>query len=174
LNVSRIESGRTLDLMLKPVNLPKLIERRVSSQRSYATNHSFDVHCEEPFPEIIADEDKVDQILTNLLSNAVKYSPEGGVVTVDAKDSGDYVTISISDQGIGIPADQIDKIFMRFHRVDNRDTRQAGGTGIGLYLVKHLVEAHRGRISVQSEMGKGSTFIFTLPKTQPEADGSET
>jgi two-component system phosphate regulon sensor histidine kinase PhoR len=170
LNVSRIESGRHLDLVLKPVNLLKLIERRVSSQRSYAANHDFEIICDPNLPEITADEDKVDQILTNLLSNAVKYSPEGGIIKVEAFDRGEYIEIGISDPGIGIPSDQLDKIFTRFHRVDNRDTRQAGGTGIGLYLVKHLVEAHKGRITVQSEMGKGSTFSFTLPKIQPEEE----
>jgi two-component system phosphate regulon sensor histidine kinase PhoR len=170
LNVSRIESGRHLELVLKPINLLKLIERRVSSQRSYATNHDFAITGDPNLPEITADEDKVDQILTNLLSNAVKYSPEGGVIKVETFDRGDHIEINITDPGIGIPSDQLDKIFTRFHRVDNRDTRQAGGTGIGLYLVKHLVEAHKGRITVQSEMGKGSTFSFTLPKTQPDEE----
>jgi len=170
LNVSRIESGRHLELVLKPISLPKLIERRVSSQRSYATNHDFEINCDPNLPEIVADEDKVDQILTNLLSNAVKYSPEGGVIKVAVEDRGDSIAIDITDPGIGIPSDQLEKIFTRFHRVDNRDTRQAGGTGIGLYLVKHLVEAHNGGISVRSEMGKGSTFTVILPKTQTEED----
>lgn len=171
LNVSRIESGRSLELVLKPVNLPELIERRVSSQRSYTSRHEFEIKCDEPFPQIVADEDKVDQILTNLLSNAVKYSPEGGKITAEAHDLGDAVSVSVSDQGIGIPPEHLDKVFIRFHRVDNRDTRQAGGTGIGLYLVKHLVDAHRGTVEVKSEVGKGSTFTFTLPKTQPEQEG---
>ncbi len=171
LNVSRIESGKTLELLLKPIDLPGLIERRVSSQRSYTSKHRFVMECDPQFPEIIADEDKVDQILTNLLSNAVKYSPEGGVIKTEARDCGDHISISISDEGIGIPADHLEKIFTRFHRVDNRDTRQAGGTGIGLYLVKHLVEAHHGHIGVTSEAGKGSTFTFTLPKLQPEYEG---
>ncbi|NIM04791.1 MAG: GAF domain-containing protein [Armatimonadetes bacterium] len=172
LNVSRIESGRSLELSLKRVNLPELIERRVESQRSYTSRHEFVVHCDDGFPELVADEDKVDQILTNLLSNAVKYSPEGGKVTVDARDCGDTVSVSISDEGIGIPPEHLDKVFLRFHRVDSMDTRQAGGTGIGLYLVKHLVDAHRGSMEVTSEVGKGSTFKFTLPKTQPEQEGS--
>lgn len=171
LNVSRIESGRSLDLSLKPINLPGLIERRVSSQRSYTSKHEFVIRCEDPFPDIRADEDKVDQILTNLLSNAVKYSPEGGTITVEARDGDDSVSVSVSDEGIGIPPEHLDKIFIRFHRVDNRDTRQAGGTGIGLYLVKHLVDAHHGTIGVSSEPGKGSTFTFTLPKVQPEEEG---
>ena len=170
LNVSRIESGRTLELLLKPVNLPNLIERRVNSQRSYTSQHEFDVKLDEDISEIIADEDKVDQILTNLLSNAVKYSPEGGTITITGCNTGDKVAISISDQGIGIPPEHLDKVFLRFHRVDNKDTRQAGGTGIGLYLVKHLIESHGGAIEVKSEVGKGSTFIFTLPKTQPNQD----
>jgi PAS domain S-box-containing protein len=170
LNVSRIESGRHLELLLKPINLPKLIERRVSSQRSYAANHEITISCDPNLPEITADEDKVDQILTNLISNAVKYSPEGGEIKIEVSDLGAEVQIDITDQGIGIPSDHLEKIFTRFHRVDNRDTRQAGGTGIGLYLVKHLVEAHLGRIWVKSEYGKGSTFSFTLPKNHAEEE----
>jgi len=172
LNVSRIESGKTLELIVKPIDLPGLIERRVGSQRSYTTRHQFEIRCDSPFPEIAADEDKIDQILTNLLSNAVKYSPDGGKVTVEARDCGDHVSVSVADEGVGIPAEHLDKIFVRFHRVDNRDTRGAGGTGIGLYLVKHLVEAHGGRVAVESEVGKGSTFTFTIPKPQPEQEGA--
>jgi len=170
LNVSRIESGRVLELYIKPVNLSELIERRVSSQRSYTTKHEFEVRCDDSFPTIEADEDKVDQILTNLLSNAVKYSPEGGRIEVAAQDNDTYITVSVKDEGIGIPPEHLDRIFARFHRVDNRDTRQAGGTGIGLYLVKHLVEAHHGTIEVKSEVGKGSTFTITLPKSQTEKE----
>jgi two-component system phosphate regulon sensor histidine kinase PhoR len=121
----------------------------------------------------VGDEDKVDQILTNLLSNAVKYSPEGGKITVEARDLGETVSVSVSDEGIGIPPEHLDKVFLRFHRVDNMDTRQAGGTGIGLYLVKHLVDAHHGSIEVKSEVGEGSTFTFTLPKTQQTQEESE-
>lgn len=174
LNVSRIEAGRALDLNPKPIELPKLIEKVVSVQRSYATNHELVVDGTDTLPEIIGDEDKVDQILTNLINNAIKYSPKGGTVTVRGKhDDEEKVLISVSDQGVGIPEEHLPKVFDRFHRVDNRDTREVGGTGIGLFLVKHLVEAHGGEIWVESEIGKGSTFNFTLPLNPPQFQDEE-
>jgi two-component system phosphate regulon sensor histidine kinase PhoR len=177
LNVSRIESGRALDLSLKEVNLRGLIEKVVASQRAYTSRHDFTVNLAEDLPTVTADEDKVDQVLTNLVSNAIKYSPDGGAIAIGARRAGDGgVEVSICDQGVGIPEPHLEKIFARFHRVDNRTSRQAGGTGIGLYLVKHLVEAHGGRIRVESRLGKGSIFTFTLPKSPPHAaagDGGE-
>ena len=164
LNLSRIESGRALDLVLGQVNLPELIGRVVDSQKAYTDRHQFTVIVPTDLPTIVADRDKVDQVLTNLLSNAVKYSPDGGQITVSARDIGDHkVSISISDEGIGIPEDQIGRLFTRFHRVDSRDSRKQYGTGIGLYLVKHLVEAHQGEVSVASRVSEGSTFTVILP-----------
>jgi two-component system phosphate regulon sensor histidine kinase PhoR len=170
LNVSRIEAGRALDLNPKPVQLPALVEKIATAQKSYTDRHNIKVDLDEDLPVIVADEDKVDQILTNLTNNAIKYSPKGGEVTISGRRDGDGVAISISDQGMGIPKDHLPRIFDRFHRVDNRDTREVGGTGIGLYLVKHLVEAHGGKIWVESEIGKGSTFTFTLPSKPPMAE----
>lgn len=164
LNLSRIESGRALDLVLADVHLGDLIQRVVDSQRAYTDQHEFDIVVPEDLPHITADKDKIDQVLTNLLSNAIKYSPEGGTIKVSARDIGDdKVSVSISDEGIGIPEEQIAKLFTRFHRVDSRDSRKQYGTGIGLYLVKHLIEAHEGEVSVSSTVGEGSTFTIVLP-----------
>ncbi|HOK54236.1 MAG TPA: ATP-binding protein [Armatimonadota bacterium] len=168
LNVSRIGAGRALDLNPKPVTLEPLIEKVVSVQRSYTNKHELVTDILDKLPVIVADEDKVDQILTNLTNNAIKYSPKGGEVRIRAELDGDLVRISVSDQGMGIPKEHLAKVFDRFHRIDNRDTREVGGTGIGLYLVKHLVEAHGGKIWVESEVGKGSSFIFELPKCPPQ------
>jgi len=170
LNVSRIEAGRALELNPKPVQLPSLIEKVVTAQKSYTTKHTFKMDVEEDLPIVIADEDKVDQILTNLVSNAIKYSPRGGKVTVAGHKDRNGVVVSVGDQGMGIPKDHLPRIFERFHRVDNRDAREVGGTGIGLYLVKHLVEAHGGKIWVDSEVEKGSTFTFTLPYKPPSLE----
>ena len=167
LNVSRIEAGRALELNLQMVDVANMVNRVAASQRSYTTRHEIKVEAPDDL-KIVADEDKLDQILTNLLSNAIKYSPDGGVITISAQDLQDRVAVAVTDQGIGIPPEHLDKIFARFHRVDTKDTRQAGGTGIGLYLVKHLVEAHGGRITVASEVGKGSTFTFVMPKHPQE------
>ena len=124
-------------------------------------------------PYILGDADKFDQILTNLISNAIKYSPSGGEVRVEVSNndsSDDAITIAVRDQGIGIPADKVSRIFEKFERVDDRDTRSAGGTGIGLFLVKHLVERHEGRVWVESEVGKGSSFMVQLPMHPLQAD----
>jgi two-component system phosphate regulon sensor histidine kinase PhoR len=164
LNLSRIETGRALELVLTEVDLGTTVDRIVESQRSYATNHEFDVLVPDDLPTITADQDKIEQVLTNLLSNAVKYSPDGGKITIHAREVGDHVAVSVTDQGIGVPEDHLDKLFTRFHRVDSRDTRKQYGTGIGLYLVKHLVDAHQGEVTVESTMGQGSTFTFVLPK----------
>jgi len=164
LNLSRIESGRALDLVLARVDLGELISRVVDSQRSYTDRHQFDIIVPQDLQHINADRDKLDQVLTNLLSNAIKYSPDGGKITVHAREIDDNkISVSISDQGIGIPEEQISRLFTRFHRVDSRDSRKQYGTGIGLYLVKHLVEAHQGEVSVTSRQGEGSTFTFILP-----------
>ena len=164
LNLSRIESGRALELVLDEVDVGDLIGRVVDSQRAYTDRHEFDIIVPKDLPHVNADRDKIDQVLTNLLSNAIKYSPDGGKITVHArKMEGSKVSVSVSDQGIGIPEDQISRLFTRFHRVDSRDSRKQYGTGIGLYLVKHLIEAHRGEVSVTSKPGEGSTFTFVLP-----------
>lgn len=173
LNVSRIEAGRALDLNLREVTLPPLIDKVMSVQKSYTNIHTLITDVEDDLPIITADEDKVDQILTNLVSNAIKYSPNGGNVTLTCKKKDDGVIFSVADQGMGISEEHLPKVFERFHRVDNRDTRKVGGTGIGLYLVKHLVEAHGGTIWVESVVGKGSSFIFTLPPKPPVEEEEE-
>jgi two-component system phosphate regulon sensor histidine kinase PhoR len=167
LNVSRIEAGRALELHLKPIDLRNLMARVVTSQQSYTTRHSLVLEASEDLPMVVADEDKVDQILTNLINNAIKYSPDGGHVWVSARGTDGNIEVSVKDEGVGIPEEHLDKIFARFHRVESGDSRRAGGTGIGLYLVKHLVEAHHGRIRVDSRVDQGSTFTFTIPLTPP-------
>ena len=176
LNLSRIETGRALELVLTEVAMGTTVDRIVESQRSYAANHEFDIVVQDDLPTITADQDKIEQVLTNLLSNAVKYSPDGGKIKIHTREVDDHVAVSITDQGIGIPEDQLDKLFTRFHRVDSRDTRKQYGTGIGLYLVKHLVDAHQGEVTVESTVGEGSTFTFVLPKhlsLDHDAEGPE-
>jgi len=114
---------------------------------------------------VLADRSHLEQILINLLDNAIKYTPEGGRVIVSAveKDSMD-IQFSVEDNGIGIPKDDLSRIFERFYRVDKGRSKELGGTGLGLSIVKHLVQAHGGRVWVESQPGKGSTFYFTLPK----------
>jgi signal transduction histidine kinase len=169
LNVSRIENGRiTLDptaIDLLDTVLPPLVHALGSS----APTHSIVMDIAPDARWVDADPSKLNQILTNLVGNAIKYSPKGGRIDIAARrlaDS-DLVEIAVSDQGIGIPAEYFDQLFDRFYRVDSSETRSIGGTGLGLYISRHLVELHGGALTVESEVGKGSTFRFTLPTGVP-------
>jgi two-component system phosphate regulon sensor histidine kinase PhoR len=121
----------------------------------------------EPAPEsaeVFADAEAVHQILTNLLENAIKYTPEGGTVTVGARVvDPDHVEFFVRDSGMGIPAEDLARLFERFYRVDKARSRALGGTGLGLAIVKHLTRAQGGDVRVESKVDKGSTFFFTLP-----------
>lgn len=167
LNTARIESGESLKPNYTRFSLPSILEKVVRVQNQASHKHDVKLKIHDAIPEtIVGDEDKFDQILTNLLNNAIKYSPEGGDVIVHAWLEGDDdLKIGVQDQGIGIPKEHLGKVFERFHRVNNEDNRKIYGTGLGLYLVKHLVEqVHLGRIWAESELGVGSTFYFVMPK----------
>jgi two-component system, OmpR family, phosphate regulon sensor histidine kinase PhoR len=111
-----------------------------------------------------ADADRLQQVFFNLADNAIKYGKSGGCVTVGAHDTGDKVEVFVADDGPGIPPDSLGRVFERFYRVDRARSRESGGTGLGLAIVKHIVQAHGGEAWVKSEMQKGATFHFTLPK----------
>jgi signal transduction histidine kinase len=118
-------------------------------------------------PTVYADYERTRAVLENLISNAVKYSPEGGIIRVAGRADGDHAIVSVSDQGIGIPPEEQDKLFRRFYRVDNRLRRETQGVGLGLFLSKAIVEAQGGRMWVESQPGRGSRFSFTLPLATP-------
>lgn len=119
------------------------------------------------------DTDKITQVLDNIISNAMKYSPEGGTITftVDIEEAANQILVSISDQGVGIPKSDINKIFERFYRVDKARTRMLGGTGLGLAIAKEMIQAHDGDIWASSVEGKGTTIYFTLPISEEEQEG---
>jgi two-component system phosphate regulon sensor histidine kinase PhoR len=165
LNTSRIEAGESLKPNYTEVDVKTLLEKVQKVQQQATTKHTVKLEISTPLPKLmVGDEDKLDQILTNLLNNAIKYAPGGGDVLIHAKIDGDVLEVGIRDQGLGIPKDHLQKVFERFHRVNNEDNRKIYGTGLGLFLVKHLVEqVHFGKIWVESEVGKGSDFIFRIP-----------
>jgi signal transduction histidine kinase len=170
LNVSRIESGRALQMNWSVFEPLPVIQKVLHAQASYTDRHNFVLEASGDLAPMLGDSDKFDQILTNLISNAIKYSPNGGDVTVAIRSDEHMLHLEVRDKGIGIPADKIGRVFEKFERVDDRDTRQAGGTGIGLFLVKHLVERHEGTIRIESELGVGSNFIVELPLRPSQAD----
>jgi len=171
LNISKIESGRGLDLQLSDVNVARLIERVAASHQPYTKKHEIVAEAPDDLEPIRADADKLTQILDNLVGNAVKYSPNGGTVTIVASDEDGTVRLDVIDQGLGIPERHRDRIFQRFHQVDDDiDHRSISGTGIGLYLVQHLAHAHGGKVWLESsEVGEGSTFSLQLPKDPEKA-----
>ncbi len=166
LNISRIEQGSAMQMQWEKVDVAALAEKVLTAQRSYAKEHVLTLDFPQDFPLIDADPDKIEQILTNLVNNAIKYSPNGGRVEVSGEASQskpDSILVRVSDEGIGISREHLPRVFDNFYRVDNRDSREVGGTGIGLALVKALVEGHGGKVVPESEPGRGTAFDVTLP-----------
>jgi PAS domain S-box-containing protein len=168
LNVSRIESGRAIDMNFAPVSLHDIAARVCTAQQSYTERHHLVNNISPDFEKVSVDEDKVQQIIDNLVGNAIKYSPNGGDVLLSVEDEGSTIRIDIEDHGLGVPERHREKIFQRFHMVDDDVNHKAvKGTGIGLFLVKHLAQAHGGDVWLSwSEVDKGSRFSVRLPKRQ--------
>lgn len=169
LNVSRIEQGR-LTLTFEPTNLPVLIREVVDDMSTHAQRKNIAVKYKEPisnflnFPLIVvADYDKIKQVLINLVDNAVKYTAEGGLIEISVKRTGRDVVVSVRDNGMGIPKSVQPRIFEKFQRVPGSYTKDIVGTGLGLYIVREILKAHQGTVWVESEAGKGSVFHFSLP-----------
>ena len=159
-----MEAGR-LELELSEFHLPTALDNALTLVRERATRHGITLTqtVDPRVADIVADERKMKQILLNLLSNAVKFTPEGGRVGVTVTAADGAVTIAVSDTGIGIAPEDQAAIFEEFRQVGRDDTRKQEGTGLGLTLAKKFVELHGGRIWVESQVGQGSTFSFTLP-----------
>jgi GAF domain-containing protein/anti-sigma regulatory factor (Ser/Thr protein kinase) len=164
LDLSKVEAGR-MELELATFDLPLAIDNARTFVRERATRHgiTLDVDIDDRLGEFVGDERKIKQILLNLLSNAVKFTPEGGRVGINARQSNGSVEISVTDTGIGIASEDQARIFEEFRQVGADYAHKGEGTGLGLTLAKKFVELHGGKIWVESEVGKGSTFTFTLP-----------
>jgi len=165
LDLSKVEAGR-MELELSSFDLPLAIDNARTFVRERAVKHgiTLDVDVDERLGEYIGDERKIKQILLNLLSNAVKFTPEGGRISITANKTDNGAEISVSDTGIGIPPAELPTIFEEFRQVGGDYAHKKEGTGLGLTLAKKFVELHGGRIWVESEVGNGSTFRFTLPE----------
>jgi signal transduction histidine kinase len=164
LDLSRLEVGVSPDLKREPIELAAHVERQLELFAGVHPEHRFSWKVEGALPAIRADRDALDRVLQNLLSNAVKYSPRGGEVRVAARAATEgLVELRVEDEGVGIPARDIPRIFDKYVRIANQETASVRGLGLGLSLVRALVEAHGGRIEVESEAGKGSIFRVILP-----------
>lgn len=163
-DLSLAESGE-LKLYFGVEEVPALIKQVVSAVQAKAAAKGVTLSPDIPdhLPTVYIDYMRIKQVLLNLLENALTHTPQNGIITVSAKQSGEYIEISVSDNGEGIPGEELLNIFERFHRVDKSRSRATGGTGLGLTIAKYLVEAHGGKIAAESELGKGSRFTFTIP-----------
>jgi GAF domain-containing protein len=172
LDLSKVEAGR-MELELATFDLPLAIDNARTFVRERATRHGItvDLKVDERLGEFLGDERKIKQILLNLLSNAVKFTPEGGRIGINARQTNGAVEISVTDTGIGIALEDQPRIFEEFRQVGSDYEHKSEGTGLGLTLAKKFVELHGGRIWVESEVGKGSTFTFTLPIHSGEENG---
>ena len=119
-------------------------------------------------PDIYCDSDRIEQCPDHILSNAIKYTPDGGEISIKARAEGDTVLISVTDNGIGIPEKDIDRLFERFYRVDKARSREAGGSGLGLSIAKEIIERHGGKITIESKYGEGTTVTVYLPVGEEE------
>lgn len=167
LKISEIESGRLI-LELQVIDIKGVIEKasEILEKDIKGKNLSLEIELPDNLPGVRANENGLEQVFLNLLDNAIKYTPDNGRISIMAKEMDDSVQVEISDTGIGIPSNALSRIFERFYRVDKARSREMGGTGLGLSIVKHLTESMGGKIWATSEVNKGSTFTFTLPKSK--------
>jgi signal transduction histidine kinase len=163
LDLSKIEAGR-MELVLGEYSAQDVVETVRASLRSLAAEKGLDfvATVKDDIPEAYGDGKRITQCLLNLAGNAIKFTRQGRV-TIEVERDGPLLRYAVADTGIGIPPDQIDAVFAEFRQVDATITRQFGGTGLGLSITKKFVEMHGGRLWVESELGKGSTFYFTIP-----------
>jgi len=162
---SRISTGAS-PLRKEPIELPGLATKVVRRLQVMTDIHNFEFQFEPDFPSVLADPDLIEEALANLIENAIKYSPKGGRITISGKRADNQVEVTVSDEGIGIPAAELPHIFERFHRTNDGLAHTIKGVGLGLYICKSIVEAHGGTIEVSTKVGKGSQFTIRLPLGQ--------
>ncbi len=169
LNISRIESGR-LSFKFEPVSAQALIKQITDEFKPIYKTHTFYLNIPADFPELWADTKLTTQVLYNLIDNAVKYSPKGGAISISANitKGTNQGVVAVTDKGIGIPPDEIPRLFTRFHRIQQDETLAIRGTGLGLAIVKQLVEMMDGKVWVESKPEQGSTFSVSLPLAPPD------
>lgn len=168
--LSRLDNKKT-SWKIETFDAERFIEHiyDVMSVSAKEREQTLTMKCESDIPDVTADKEKLQQVIINIVSNAVKYTPKGGNVAITAKNSGGFFLISVSDNGIGIPKDDLPRIFERFYRVEKSRTSDAGGTGLGLAIAKEIIDAHGGDIKIYSEIGRGTHVDVFIPyKTKLE------
>jgi signal transduction histidine kinase len=166
LDLDRMESG-VMPLHLVRVDLNALVERVAGQARTTVPSHRIHLDLDEALPALVGDADKLVQVMSNLLSNAIKYSPDGGDVDVISRLEGDSAHVQVKDRGLGIAPDALEEVFERYRRLETAATRAIAGTGLGLPIVRQIVQMHGGRVWAESTLGGGSTFHVSLPLSGP-------
>jgi len=174
LDVSAMEAGH-FEIELEAVNIASLIEKTVEEIKSQTGNHQIKLDFADKSLMIVGDGNKIQQVILNLIENAIKYSPEGGAVTISVSPEDHTAVIFVADEGVGISKENLPRVFQKFYQIDADVVPERSGAGLGLFIAKTIVEAHSGKIWVESEAGKGSKFSFSLPRywTVKGATGQE-
>lgn len=173
LDLSRIDY-KQVAWDLRPVDPVAMVKDTLQKLKVQADAKQISVIFEPAdMPPVLADFDRIQQVALNIFANALEYTPAGGRVSVSLANEGDFVSISVQDTGVGIPEEDLPRVFERFYRVDKARSRQMGGTGLGLAIAKEIIESHGGTIGIQSELGKGTTVTFSLPVDETPADEYE-
>ena len=162
LDASRLQAGG-LQLNLAPVQLDQLSQQMAQKFQTQTKKHKLSVDFSPNFPSIMGDTERLRQVLSNLISNAIKYSQDGGPITIHGTHSQGEVSVTVTDSGAGLPTTELARVFDRFHRASTAATERSQGAGLGLYLTRAVIEAHHGRIWVDSNPGQGASFHFNLP-----------
>jgi two-component system phosphate regulon sensor histidine kinase PhoR len=169
-SISKLES-KVLKLVMEKTNIVQLVAEVFDSQEIRARNRGISLEFEEEYDApiwVLADRKRIFQAITNLVANSINYGKEGGITKVSFMDMNENVLVEVNDNGIGIPKQDIPRVFERFYRVDKSRSREQGGTGLGLAIVKHIIEAHNQSINVRSSLNEGTSFLFTLKRYKPE------
>ncbi|MEO1286369.1 MAG: HAMP domain-containing sensor histidine kinase, partial [Chloroflexota bacterium] len=164
LTASKIQAERDVNITLADANLVMIAQASIERLSTQTSNHKFDLSFPDDFPVVPGDGRLLRQVMDNLVTNAIKYSPNGGKITIGGRFNEKTATLFVRDEGAGISEKDQSRVFERFFRVESSLTTKTKGTGLGLYLVKAIIDAHGGTINVKSHIGQGATFYFTLPR----------
>ncbi|MBI4236698.1 MAG: histidine kinase, partial [Chloroflexi bacterium] len=171
LDLSRLETGHHAGADRRPTSLEEPLRAGIAEVRTFTRHHRIHMRLPKGLPPVLAEPSQIERVISNLVENAAKYSPEGTLISIGARAGLEEVRVWVADQGIGIPPDQTERIFEKFVRLPGPGGHSTPGTGLGLPLCKVIVEAHGGRIWVESVPGRGSRFSFTLPQADRTSRG---